>query len=402
MPADQSSSHKQSRPATPAMTAPEHPRGEASFSSPRRSATAPVMPRRSSTSSVPAQDDTVETLYSHPSVRIVAFTTSQRVSIGSSSSSGADAGTLPPSSATERTLAIGPFRIYKAPGSVAFLSCGSALQPILPKSQCWCITEDNSQFVLQIRRPQYWRIELPVEDDDDEERASLFRDILAETLQFEKTECPFKRSFTVELPEEPSTPVRTRAWTAEGKHLVSTAFTNSPVAAVSPITLVGARQATPRSDDPRDWRQFQFSTRRRRAPVVEEDEDARDDAHASPSDRPSLVGRTIDGLEVTIAEYRNWQRANEQRRTVARHRRSASERAAAPLDDDAEFSDTPTDDFYTPDERSLEEAGFDYDVERTPQGPRSGKSRIATPPHSAEKKPAAGSDDDDDEAPAFE
>ena len=58
----------------------------------------------------------------------------------------------------------GPFRIYRAPGSVAFLSCGSALQPILPKSQCWCLDEDSSRFVLQIRRPQYWRIELPVDE----------------------------------------------------------------------------------------------------------------------------------------------------------------------------------------------------------------------------------------------
>lgn len=106
----------------------------------------------------------------------------------------------------------GPFRIYRAPGSVAFLNCGSALQPILPRSQCWCIDEINSKFVLQIRRPNYWRIELPVAEPEDQQRAELLREVFDKILQFEKTECPFKRAFTVELPE-PQTPVTKRPWT---------------------------------------------------------------------------------------------------------------------------------------------------------------------------------------------
>lgn len=122
------------------------------------------------------------------------------------------------------TIPQGAFRIYRAPGSVAFLSCGAALQPILPKSQCWCIDEDNSRFILQIRRPQYWRIELPVTDPQDLFRATLLRDVFDKILLFEKTECPFERSFTVQLPDPPETPVKKKAWTAEGKNLISFPF----------------------------------------------------------------------------------------------------------------------------------------------------------------------------------
>ncbi|MBE3047617.1 hypothetical protein IMZ48_34910, partial [Candidatus Bathyarchaeota archaeon] len=104
--------------------------------------------------------------------------------------------------------------MYRAPGSVAFLNCGSALQPILPRSQCWCIEQDSSRFVLQIRRPQYWRIELPVADPEDARREELLRGILDGVLLFEKTRCPFQRAFTVRLPEpEVEAPVMKRPWT---------------------------------------------------------------------------------------------------------------------------------------------------------------------------------------------
>lgn len=120
----------------------------------------------------------------------------------------------------------GSFRIYRAPGSVAFLNCGNALQPILPKSQCWCIAEDSSQFVLQIRRPQYWRIEVPVQNQDDLENALVLKEVFDKILLFEKTECPFQRSFTVELPAKPTTPVKKRPWTPVGKNLIPSVFTS--------------------------------------------------------------------------------------------------------------------------------------------------------------------------------
>ncbi|PNY30017.1 Uncharacterized protein TCAP_00071 [Tolypocladium capitatum] len=160
----------------------------------------------------------VQTLYSHPDIKIISFTAAgsgpRRASGAAVSATLADAdlGTLSWSSQLERIIAVGPFRIYRAPGSVAFLSCGSALQPILPKSQCWCIDQANSKFVLQIRRPNYWRIELPISSVEDQKRTRDFRHILDGVLQFEKTQCPFQRPFTVVLPEKPSLPVKKRLW----------------------------------------------------------------------------------------------------------------------------------------------------------------------------------------------
>lgn len=141
---------------------------------------------------------------------------------------------------TSRT---GPFRIYRAPGSVAFLSCGSALQPILPKSQCWCVDEASSKYVLQVRRPQYWRIEVPVADDGDIRLALLLREVLEKVLRFEKTECPFNRSFSVELPEPPQTPVRMRPWTPVGKSFVSL-----PPTPVTPIYIAPLSKAQAADD----------------------------------------------------------------------------------------------------------------------------------------------------------
>ncbi|KAI1340653.1 inheritance of peroxisomes protein 1-domain-containing protein [Xylariaceae sp. FL0016] len=199
------------------------------FARPRRVVTEPLarQPQRSNSTPPPSSrsEDLVETLYSHPSVRIISFTSSQRSPLNSIPTSLADndvqPGTCSASSRLERTIAVGAFRIYRAPGSVAFLSCGTALQPILPRSQCWCIDEGNSRFVLQIRRPQYWRIEVPVEDSA---RASLLKEVFDKILLFEKTVCPFQRSFTVPLPERPQTPIKKKAWTPVGKNLIPSAF----------------------------------------------------------------------------------------------------------------------------------------------------------------------------------
>ncbi|KFA79123.1 hypothetical protein S40288_05718 [Stachybotrys chartarum IBT 40288] len=189
---------------------------------PRRVVTAPInLPaaRRDTRDS----GSLVETLYYHPNAKIIAFTATGRAFSASPTRSSAalneeeEAGTLSWSSQLERTIAVGshslgPVRIYRAPGSVAFLNCGSALQPILPKSQCWCIDEMNSRFILQIRRPNYWRIELPVDNSQDSQLAEHFREVLGRILQFEKTKCPFKRSFTVVLPEPPKVPVVKKPW----------------------------------------------------------------------------------------------------------------------------------------------------------------------------------------------
>ncbi|CAI4211678.1 unnamed protein product [Parascedosporium putredinis] len=213
------------------------------FAAPRRVFTAPLPSTRQSLSSsaTPAGPaGSVETLYNHPNAKIIAFSATARAVPRSPTSTAAsleeDQGTLSWSSQLERTIAVGTFRIYRAPGSVAFLNCGSALQPILPKSQCWCIEEDSSKFVLQIRKPQYWRIELPVVNGEDRERAFLLREIFDQILLFEKTRCPFQRSFTVKLPEAPQTPVKKKPWTPARRSFVPIRASQSPETPPTPIS----------------------------------------------------------------------------------------------------------------------------------------------------------------------
>ncbi|OAA54826.1 hypothetical protein SPI_08697 [Niveomyces insectorum RCEF 264] len=204
------------------------------------------LPPPPSTTQTTANGEAVETLYSHPAAKIISFTAGARNfaldNIGSTASRSRsrrsltatteediEPGTLPWSSQFDRTIAVGALSIYRAPGSVAFLSCGSALQPILPKSQCWCIDEESSKFILQIRRPQYWRIEVPVGDGgENDERARRLREVLDHILQFEKTPCPFKRAFTVALPEQPSTPLKKKPWTPVKRPETEAPSTPSP------------------------------------------------------------------------------------------------------------------------------------------------------------------------------
>ncbi len=105
----------------------------------------------------------------------------------------------------------GLLRFYKAYGKVAFLTSGAIVRPILPKSQCWCV-DDATKFVLPVSQNQFYRIELPNKSEADEEKAEELKKVLATILQYETTPCPFQRSFTVQLPEPPTTPVRRRPW----------------------------------------------------------------------------------------------------------------------------------------------------------------------------------------------
>ncbi|KAK2612236.1 hypothetical protein QQS21_001812 [Conoideocrella luteorostrata] len=155
----------------------------------------------------------VETLYSHQDVKIVSFiATSRRYTDVKNSYSGEDKPSdLSWQSPLERTIAVGAFCVYRAPGSVAFISCGSALQPILPKSQCWRVEQDDSKFVLRIRCPYYWRIELPTSNSEQKAQARQFSNTLDSILLFEKTECPFQRPFAVVIPIAPE--VKRKPWT---------------------------------------------------------------------------------------------------------------------------------------------------------------------------------------------
>ncbi|KXH52452.1 hypothetical protein CSAL01_02070 [Colletotrichum salicis] len=196
------------------------------YPAPRRVATAPIPTHLSRPAPSTSAGGLVETLYNHPNVKIVAFAAASRGRARSPGRGPSDEpGSLSAHSQLERTIAI---------GSVAFLNCGSALQPMLPKSQCWALAEDSSKFVLQIRRPNYWRIEIPVTKADEQELAAALKGVWDQILQFEKTECPFKRSFTVILPEKPKTPVKKRPWTPPVKRALPVLSTPAHEVEVSP------------------------------------------------------------------------------------------------------------------------------------------------------------------------
>ncbi|KAI9787713.1 MAG: hypothetical protein M1839_000244 [Geoglossum umbratile] len=155
-----------------------------------------------------------ELLFSHDSTKIVAFSPSTYSAPISGNAARADteedkAGVLPWASPTERTIAAGPLRLYRL-HSIAFLNSGRTLHAILPKSRCWCV-DGRNKFVLRIRSNSYWRIELSGAGEDKTEE---LKRVFAQILQYETTLCPFKRDFTVELPEPPKTPPRKRPWKA--------------------------------------------------------------------------------------------------------------------------------------------------------------------------------------------
>ena len=185
----------------------------------RRSFTAPTKSSRTNATIREADPQGAETLYTHPAGKIVAFSvnpnkfTQRHSSVSDTRSDFQDeqAGSLPWASVTERTVAAGPLQFYRVLGSVAFLSSGTILQPVLAKSQCWCV-DGVSKFVLRIRPHTYYRIELPHESRQDEEKVEELKRVLPKILQYEVTSCPFKRGFTVDLPEAPETPIQKKPW----------------------------------------------------------------------------------------------------------------------------------------------------------------------------------------------
>lgn len=132
---------------------------------------------------------------------------------------------------------LGPLRIYRVLGSVAFLSAGTLLRPILPKSQCWCV-DGESKFVLRVATNMYYRIELPNTCQAENHKVEELKLVLTKVLRYELTPCPFKRGFTVELPEPPRTPVRLRPW--------------QPRPRLRPVTLAGSSAAGGKEYDDSD------------------------------------------------------------------------------------------------------------------------------------------------------
>ncbi|KAL8735544.1 MAG: hypothetical protein Q9166_000712 [cf. Caloplaca sp. 2 TL-2023] len=198
---------------------PNHPPTIRRFSTPTRAARSSKL----SPSTRDVSEEDAETLYAHYAAKIVSFNppfngTRRHSSVeqGHSALQDEQVGTLPWASATERTIAAGdqshkPGVCARVLGSVAFLKSGATLKPILAKSQCWCV-DGESKFVLPVGPHTFHRIELPNITAQDRAKVEEFKIMLAKVLQFETTPCPFKRGFTVDLPEKPKAPARKKPW----------------------------------------------------------------------------------------------------------------------------------------------------------------------------------------------
>ncbi|KAJ5608736.1 hypothetical protein N7528_009303 [Penicillium herquei] len=190
----------------------------------RRSVTLPTklnsQSTRGSVAPNPGRADNV--IFYHPSAKIVHFAPRALAPIPSSSApSDFDypvdtIETLPWRSATERTVATAPLRLERVHGLTVFLKCGNVVQAILKNSQCWCV-DGVSKFVLRIRPLTYYRIEIPNEPEENKELVEDLKAALPTVLRYEVTPCPFKRAFTVELPEEATAPRRKKAWRPKGR-----------------------------------------------------------------------------------------------------------------------------------------------------------------------------------------
>lgn len=173
-------------------------------------------------------DSAAEISFKHPAVKIVAF--SPPVSTYSSAPGRLRSAsspltkpndfdypvdaieTLPWYSMTEKTVASGSLVVEKIQGSTSFLKCGQILQALMRNSQCWCV-DNISKFVIRVRALTYYRIELPSDSEDDKAKIEEFKTALSKIIRYEKTPCPFKRGFKVDLPVEARTPKKKRAWT---------------------------------------------------------------------------------------------------------------------------------------------------------------------------------------------
>ncbi|KAL2849484.1 inheritance of peroxisomes protein 1-domain-containing protein [Aspergillus pseudoustus] len=188
---------------------------------PRRSLTLPTKLNRAAQRN-PDLKQPENDLFYHPSAKVVHFAPRSIVPIPSSTTpSDFDypvdtIESLPWRSPTERTVAFAPLRLEKIHGLTVFLKCGSVVHAILKNSQCWCV-DGESTFVLRIRPLTYYRIELPNETEQDKELVTRMKEVLPKVLRYEVTPCPFKRGFTVKIPEEAKAPRRKKAWRPKGR-----------------------------------------------------------------------------------------------------------------------------------------------------------------------------------------
>ncbi|OAX80709.1 hypothetical protein ACJ72_04948 [Emergomyces africanus] len=184
----------------------------------QRSNTLPVRLRHSLGSLDGADLPSNEVLFQHRSAKIVKFELPKSAQIAPPSDISSDLDyvvdaveTLPWRVSTERIVALGHMKIEHVPGSTIFLKSGSVVQTLMKNCQCWCV-DGTSIFVIRIRRLTYYRIELPYETELDKEQVETLKQVLPTIIRYEVTPCPFKRGFSVELPEEAKTPRKKKAW----------------------------------------------------------------------------------------------------------------------------------------------------------------------------------------------
>jgi hypothetical protein len=182
-------------------------------------------------------DSAADILYTHPSARILKFSPPYTAIRSVSTPIPQDLDypvdtveTLPWASTTETTVASGLLIIEKVQGSTNFLKSGNVMHAILRNSQCWCV-DGESKFVLRIKKFEYYRIELPTISDDDRAKVEELKVLLKKILRFERTPCPFKRGFHVDLPESDITPRRKGRWKRRQSSQVSalTGDISSPI-----------------------------------------------------------------------------------------------------------------------------------------------------------------------------
>ncbi|KAL8961252.1 MAG: hypothetical protein Q9183_005336 [Haloplaca sp. 2 TL-2023] len=323
----------------------------------RRSVTLPyrlIESPRTSPSSYDASRQSAETLYAHNAGKIVSFnpplTGTRRhssVDQGHSALQHEPVGTLPWASITERTIAAGSLSIHKVL-EVAFLSSGNRFaKPILSKSQCWCV-DGESKFVLPVGPNTYYRIELPSTTEEDRVKIEEFKGTLCKILQYETTPCPFKRGFTVDLPERPDTPVRKKPW--------------KPRAPLQPMTTA---EATPRRvREPQAWERPLGSVE---------------------TGTPVDVDRGIEADE-------NLQEAASDS-TSEEHEESPEDRQGR---------DTPDELDVTPKDPTINDQGFDpFKTPTRPRTLRTGRATTAPPQLSLSTSPPSDTADASDETASF-
>ncbi|KEF52565.1 uncharacterized protein A1O9_11408 [Exophiala aquamarina CBS 119918] len=201
-------------------------------------------------------DADTNTLFSHDSARIILFSPPTDSISAKSKEILPDADypvdaveTLPWRSRTETLAATGAIVIEKVRGSTYFLKSADqkVIHTIMRNSQCWCV-DGESKFVLRIGKLRYYRIELPSESEEDKKKVEELKQALPKVLRFERTPCPFKRAFHVDLPEDAITPRRKGTWKRKQLPQPTTPNTDPPPRRTKTArawSLQGETSATP-------------------------------------------------------------------------------------------------------------------------------------------------------------